>query len=323
MSPVRFISPSLGGHGGVYLAAGEWLAGLAYRSLSADRWYVGKDLREDEAPFGHPLFLNIYSADVTVGYGITDRWGASLTIPFSYGTHSRYYADGVRHKVSAGGLGDVSLSGNFWFFDPRTHFDGNIQASLGVKSPSGRNDVKDEFFLANGSVVQRPVDQAIQLGDGGWGVLLQMQAFQKLFANAYGYVTGSYLVNPQNTTDVASPILTVPLSVPDVYSARTGLVYSPSFAPKLSVSLGGRLDGIPLRDLVGGSDGFRRPAIIGYVDPGIVLSFGRTTISASLPFSVYRDFRASLIDRQLHVPGTVSGGDLAMYLVFVGIDRRF
>jgi hypothetical protein len=313
----------LGGQGGVYLAAREWRAGLAYRSLSADRWYVGKDLREDEAPFGHPLFLNIYSADVTIGYGITDRLGASLTIPSSYGTHSRYYADGVRHKVSAGGLGDVSLSGNYWLFDSRAHVEGNIQVSLGVKTPSGKNDVNDDFFLANGSVVQRPVDQAIQLGDGGWGVLLQIQAFQKLFANAYGYATGSYLVSPRNTTDVASPIPGVTLSVPDVYSARTGLVYSPSFAPKLSVSLGGRLDGIPLRDLTGGSDGFRRPAIIGYVDPGVVLSLGRTTISASVPFSVYRDFRASLIDRQLHLPGTVSGGDLATYLVFVEIDRWF
>jgi hypothetical protein len=313
----------LGRQGGAYLGAEQWQVVLAYRSLSADRWYVGKDLREDLAPFGHPLFLNIYSADITVGYGITDRLGASLTIPFSYGTHSRYYADGVRHKVSAGGLGDVSLSGAYWFFDPRAHAEGNLQVSLGIKTPSGKNDVNDDFFLANGSVVQRPVDQSIQLGDGGWGVLLQMSGFQKLFANAYGYAIGSYLVSPRNTTDVASPIPGVTLSVPDVFSARMGVVYTPSFAPRLSVSLGGRVDGIPLRDLVGGSDGFRRPAIIGYVDPGIVLLLGRTAIYANVPFSVYRDFRASLIDRQLHVPGTVSGGDLAMYLVFVGIDRRF
>jgi len=31
------------------------------------------------------------------------------TVPFSKGTHSRFYADGVRHRVSAGGLGDVRL----------------------------------------------------------------------------------------------------------------------------------------------------------------------------------------------------------------------
>lgn len=249
--------------------------------------------------------------------------GASLTIPFSYGTHSRYYADGARHKVSAGGLGDISLSGNAWLLDPRAHAEGNVQLGIGVKIPTGRNDVNDDFFLANGSVVQRPVDQAIQLGDGGWGGLLQMQAFQRLFAGGYAYATGSYLISPRNTTDVASPIPGVPLSVPDVYSVRIGLTYTPPFASRVSVSLGGRLDGIPLRDLVGASDGFRRPAIIGYVDPGIVLSLGSTTISASVPFSVYRDFRASMIDRQLNEPGTVSGGDLAKYLVFVGIDRRF
>lgn len=310
----------MGGQGGVYLAAKQWQIGLAYRSLAADRWYVGKDVREDEAPFGHPLFLNIYSADVTIAYGVTERFSGSLTIPFSYGTHSRYYADGARHKVSAGGLGDISLSGNYWLLDPYTHAEGNIQVSLGVKTPSGRNDVKDDFFLANGSVIQNPVDQSIQLGDGGWGVLLQTQAFQKLFANTYGYASGSYLVSPRNTTDVGSPIPGVTLSVPDVYSARMGVLYSPPFAPKLSVSLGGRLDGIPLRDLVGGNDGFRRPAIIGYVDPGIVLSLGLTTISLNVPLNVYRDFRPSLIDRNL---GEAGGGDLAKYLVFIGIDRRF
>lgn len=293
---------------------------LAYRSLTAGEWFVGRDVREDRAPFGEPLFLNIQSADLTLNYGLTERLSASLTLPFSYGTHSRYYADNSRHKVKAGGLGDVNLLGTFWFLDPSRHTDGNVAASLGVKAPTGKNDVQDDFFLANGSVVQRPVDQSIQLGDGGWGFLLQAQAFQKLFESGYGYANGSYQLSPKNTTDVGSPLPGVPLSVPDVFSARLGLIYTLPFAPALAVAFGGRVDGIPRRDAIGESDGFRRPAVIGYADPSIEVTLAGYRLTVNVPVRVYADFRPGLLDRQFNFAG---GGDLAKYLFFFGIDRRF
>jgi hypothetical protein len=85
---------------------------VAYRRLSADQWFVGSDVREAAAPFGQPLLLNIKSLDATVSYGVTDQFSSTLTLPFSYGTHSRFYTDGSRHQVAASGLGDVSLVGN-------------------------------------------------------------------------------------------------------------------------------------------------------------------------------------------------------------------
>jgi hypothetical protein len=90
-------------------------------------------------------------------------------LPFSYGTHSRFYADTARHKVSAHGLGDVNLVGNLWLLDPKVHVAGNVALGLGIKTPSGAYEFKDDFFLPNAPPVQRPVDQAIELGDGGWG----------------------------------------------------------------------------------------------------------------------------------------------------------
>jgi hypothetical protein len=36
----------------------EWLF-----HLGADQWFVGSQVRESAAPFGQPLFLNIYSVD--------------------------------------------------------------------------------------------------------------------------------------------------------------------------------------------------------------------------------------------------------------------
>jgi len=292
------------------LGKGQWQVGLAYRRLTADQWFVGTEIREDQAPFGQPLLLNINSIDFTAYYGVTDRLSLSLTLPFSTGTHSRFYADGARHRVSASGLGDVSLTGNFWLFDPEKHSRGNLSLQVGVKAPTGKNDAVDDYFLASGKT-SFAVDQAIQLGDGGWGILLQMQAFQELFSNAYGYAYGSYLASPRNQSDVVrSPGSSVRISVPDVYSGRLGLSYA--VLPKwgVSASFGGRVDGLPSRDLIGGSDGFRRPIVVAYVDPGVSLRLGGNTLFVNVPIRVYADFIAG-------------AGDLAKYLIYAGVDHRF
>jgi hypothetical protein len=312
----------LGGPSGAYLSAGQWQIGLAYRMLTANQWFVGTEVREDKAPFGQPLFLNIHSVDLTVNYAATQRLSLTVNFPFSSGSHSRYYADGVRHKVEARGLGDVSLFGNYWILEPQTHSNGNVFVSLGVKMPTGKNEVTDDFFLANGSVAQRPVDQSIQLGDGGWGILFQTQAYRTLTGNLSGYLSGSYLASLREKTDVPSPTPGVTLSVPDVYSARLGLTYGllSGSAGDLSVSLGGRVEGIPLHDLVGGSDGFRRPITVLYIDPGVTLGNGANSLFANVPVRVHADFHRSLVDRRL---GLAGGGDLAKYLIFVGVDHRF
>jgi hypothetical protein len=318
--PVRFTSPSLGGQRGSFFRAGEWQVGLAYRHLGADQWFVGTEVREEFAPFGRPLYLDIHSLDLSVAYGLTDRTSLALTLPFSYGSHSRFYADDARHEVSAFGLGDISLVGTAWLLQPSTHPGGNLAMSLGLKMPSGNNEVHDDFWLADGSVARRPVDQSIQLGDGGWGLLLQVQGFRRVVDRANAYLFGSYLLSPREKTDVVSPYDGVVLSVPDVYSARAGMGFALLPAHGLSFSLGARLDGIPLRDIIGGGDlGFRRPGYILYADPGLAIRRGSTELTINVPMRLQQDFRESLIDRQLDRRG---GGDLADMLVFVGLTYR-
>src|SRR5881396_3461814 len=131
--PVRFTSPSLGGQRTSF--------------IGADEWYVGTQVNEARAPFGQPLYLNINSLDFSVSYGLSDRLSLTLTLPLSYGTHSRFYADTARHKVSAHGLGDVNLVGNLWLLDPKVHVAGNVALGLGIKTPSGAYEFKDDFFL--------------------------------------------------------------------------------------------------------------------------------------------------------------------------------
>src|SRR3989442_1231574 len=227
--PVRFTSPSLGGQRNSFIGAGEWQVGVAYRRLTADEWYVGTQVNEARAPFGQPLYLNINSLDFSVSYGLSDRLSLTLTLPFSYGTHSRFYADTARHKVSAHGLGDVNLVSNLWLLDPKVHVAGNVALGLGIKTPSGAYEFKDDFFLPNASPVQRPVDQAIELGDGGWGIMVQAQAYKQVFARTSAYFFGAYLISPRESTEVASPIPGTPvvhLAVPDVYSGRLPVFWS-------------------------------------------------------------------------------------------------
>ena len=317
--PVRFTSPSLGGQRESFIGGSQWQVGLAYRHLGADKWFVGDEVYEQYAPGGHPLYLDMNSLDLSVAYGVTDRASLTLTLPFSHGTHSRFYEDSARHKVKAFGLGDISLVGNAWLLDPFGHPNGNVALGFGIKTPSGNNKASDDFFLAH-SVVQSPVDQSIQLGDGGWGVLLQLQAFQRVAARASAYVFGSYLLSPREVTDVAGPG-GVPLSVPDVYTARAGLAYALVPGAGLSVNLGGRLDGIPLRDIIGGGDaGFRRPGFVFYLDPGVAMRRGADELTLSMPIRLRQDFRQSLIDRERNSRG---GGDLADLLVFAGYTHRF
>ena len=298
-----------------------WEIGLAYRRLTADEWLVGRHVQEERAPFGQPLFLNINSLDFTVSYAITDRLSVNGWLPFSHGSHSRYYGDGARHEVSAGGLGDITVTGQAWLWNPRTHGSGNAAIGLGIKTPSGKHDATDDWYIPGGSI-RHTVDQSIQLGDGGWGILLQAQGWRQVFGSASdGFA--SYLAAPRNHTDVvqapSGPFSQVHVSVPDVFQTRGGIGFPISPRAGLAATVGGRFEGLPMSDLFGSSDGFRRPALIGYVDLGLSLSRGRTSFTLEVPIRAFANFRASRVERQL---GGQGGGDLADYLILAGYTYR-
>src|SRR5271165_3843478 len=318
--PIRYNNPSLGGNNWPQLKAHQWQIDIGYRHLHADQRYVGSTENESTAPFGQPLILNVNSLDLSVDYGGTDRLSLTLTLPFLRGTQSRYYADNMRHVTAARGLGDISVLGTVWLWNPARHPNNNLSLALGVKAPSGDNAAADDFFLADGSVIQSPVDQAIQLGDGGWGVIFQAQGFRQFSNLTSGYVSGSYLLSPQEKTSIQSPIPGVPLSVPDVYSLRTGIAFAIRPKQGLSFSIGPRIDGIPIHDLIGGSSGFRRPGYSIFIDPGVGLTLGRSTFTLNIPVRVYQDFKRSETDIQHNTPG---GGDLARVLVIGEYSFRF
>jgi hypothetical protein len=310
----------LGGQRDGFFKPGEWEIAASFRRLYADEWFVGRDVNEAAAPFGKPLYLDIRSLDLSLTYAFNRRASVTLSVPLSLGTHSRFYADKVRHEVSARGVGDINALANFWLRDPDTPLKGNLSLGFGIKTPTGNNRVEDDFFAADGSITRRVVDQSIQLGDGGWGFIGQAQAYRRLAARLNGYAFGSYLIAPKKQTSVPSPVAGVTLSVPDVYSLRAGAAYALIPARQLSTNLGVRMDGIPLRDVIGGGDdGFRRPGHTLYLDPGAAMRIGRQEFTLSVPIRIRQNFSRSLIDRERNLQG---GGDLARYLVFAGYSVR-
>ncbi|PYP49737.1 MAG: hypothetical protein DMD45_13425 [Gemmatimonadetes bacterium] len=320
----------MGGHGesqSTDLRAHEWQVAVDYRHLHADRFFFGSQATTPPQQFfGQPLFINVHSANINVTYAETDRFSVRLTVPVSYGSQSRFYQDSVRHVVRAGGIGDIGLVGNTWLLDPGTHARANFALGAGVKIPTGTNKFTADYFLKGGSSVQFPVDQAIELGDGGWGVILQGQAFGQVAPRTFAYFTGSYLVSPRDQTDVmrAPPgetNSTVHISVPDVYTGRLGLSYGLVPEQGLLVSVGGRVDGIPYHDLIGKNDGFRRPGYIIFMDPSVSLGRGRGTFTLSTPIRVAA--RLATASQSKLSGGTIGAGDLAGVLVFVGYARRF
>jgi hypothetical protein len=176
-------------------------------------------------------------------------------------------------------------------------------------------------------------DPAIQPGDGGWGVILQLQAFQLMLPGTLAYLSASYLLNPRVQTeatignriglpgDPTSGTVPYHLSVPDAYTVRTGVSYAVIPQWGLSASFGGRLDGVPVEDLVNGGDvNFRRPGYSVFIDPGFDLSRGSNTFTVNVPVRVHADRRANLYDRAVNIQG---GGNLAKWQVLAGYTRRF
>ncbi|HEX3236260.1 MAG TPA: hypothetical protein VHR41_18865, partial [Gemmatimonadales bacterium] len=225
--PIRFTSPSLGGHRQVFLQGGEWEGGVAYRRLTADDWFVDDKIDPSAGPFGEPVHFNLHTFDLSLAYGVSRRLSVRLTVPVTTGTSSRLYEDLVRHETSATGVGDVNLLGSYWMLDPLSSPTGNVALGIGVKAPTGRHDAEDEFWTLD-STFSHPVHPTLQPGDGGWGFLLQAQAYRRLAGRLSGYLFGSYLLSPREKTEVLF-IPTLPgssVSVPDAYHAKLGFAYA-------------------------------------------------------------------------------------------------
>ena len=290
---------------------------IGYRVFNSNKYFQGtKEISRLNAVENHQ---NIF--DVGLAYQLTPRWSVIADVPVYNGTRNQIYPPVGIFQVS--GLGDISIGAQSWIFRTPTEGGGNVAVSMALKIPTGIDNARGSA-LYQGQIVKATADQSLQPGDGGWGFIVGSQAFKALWRGSNLYGQGQYLFNPQETNGVATfrsqPGQGV-MSVTDQYLYRTGLSQTVPKAHGFAVSMGIRGEGVPVRDLLGDSNGFRRPGAIVSIDPGILLNLRRTMLSVNGPWAVYRNRPPSLPEIQYHV----TNGDafFADYTVVAILSRSF
>jgi hypothetical protein len=294
---------------------------VSYQYANTDQFYVGSRRNDAAGPLGQPPHRQVSLLNLDVLYGISNRLSLNLTIPFltGYGQFRQGTPESFKlYRYDASGLGDVSFQAEYWLSDPTKHSRINGSVDLGIKAPTGTYNATGPTYSPTGDVL-KPVDEAIQLGNGGWEVLLRAQGTAAIGGPFFAYGSGYYGLSLNEYANVVQGGAL--RGVPDTYSGRLGLAYLLPRVRGLVLSAGGRINGVTVKDLIGGGDLYwRRPGYEVYIEPGLTWTHGKSMTSVSVPVRVYQDKLDSLLDISLqrHI-----GADFAPYLVLVSYARRF
>ncbi|MBL7697641.1 MAG: hypothetical protein JNK79_05765 [Chitinophagaceae bacterium] len=316
-----------------------WQVNTSYRYFKSFRHFVGKEEQHERIENNTQVINWQHTLNVTVQRHFNNRWSLGLDLPLISNRRSSLYEHGgnnagqsARHNTNASGIGDIRITAYRWLLDPGKSMNGNIQAGLGIKLPTGDYKHEDEFVKAD-SKVRGPVDQSIQPGDGGTGITAELSAYYNFNRTVGVYGNFYYLANPREENGVSTArggtlsqtaILykTTTMSVPDQYMARVGFNFS---FDKFLFSAGGRLECIPSSDLIGGDEGFRRPGYVLSVEPGVAYSFKKFSAFATVPVAVERNRTKSNADKlRSAAEGIDAHGDAAFadYAINIGASFR-
>jgi hypothetical protein len=263
--------------------------------------------------------------DTSLSYGFDLHDSVSLDVPYFAATRSQLVTGLGRYKTRAAGIGDVRVSADRWLWNPADHPRGNVSVGLGLSVPTGQSNAKDYFHTTTG-LVYKNVDQSIQPGLGGWGYIFEGSAYYNLTPRTSLYANGFYMATPKDTngTRTSSAITseTAYDSVYDQYELREGVTQQIVRLGHgvLDGSLGGRWEGVPSDDLIGRSDGFRRPGYVLSIEPGLAYVLPHDSFSLSVPVAEY-------MNRTQSYPDTLTGGHgdafFAKFLVLISISHKW
>lgn len=391
---VRFMAAGCASSQNASLAeAGKWQLNVGYRKLYSYKHYKGDSEQKERTDHYKDQVINdSHSADFTLSYAFNNKFSLGVSLPVSRTERSSKYEhegrgvitkneldasgnpipDGKggfkqiedknatydfainRHSTYSRGIGDMRIVGNFRLSNPEELANKDFVLGVGVKLPTGDYRVKGIFYKSKTTTLIRYVDQSMQLGDGGWGVIAEVSGYKKLKDKIFGYMNGFYLLNPRNTNGVGTGALTdgMPsaaqiadnakwgniseMSVPDQYMIRFGASFTNILVHNLSLTIGPRMEGVPRWDLAGKSDGFRRPGYAISAEPGITYMYNTHTISANVPYAIYRKRIKNSMDLKKPDAGSgtvypssfssiLTNGDAAFadYLVMLSYSYRF
>lgn len=308
-NPNAFTNSNLMGKG--------WMVSMNYRYFESFRHFKGDHEETQRLELGNEVWNWTNQLNLAVVHNIDKQNGLVFVLPYTYNVRSSEYEHRTtgkpqirsRNSMRSMGIGDMRISYTRWLWDMDSVSRGNMQVGAGVKLPTGNFSYRDFWHNVGPDTLgeYRPVDQSIQLGDGGLGFTLELQGYMKVAGPLYAYMNAFYLFNPGDVNgtrtyrETISPVLANEdiMSIPDQYMARVGLNWNVHRKAGLNLFAGGRLEGIPVEDVFGSSRGFRRPGYVYSIEPGIDWMRGRHDVNISIPWAMYRNRTQSVTDKEM------------------------
>ena len=314
----------------------KWTLNVNNRYYKSYKHYVGTVEQKQRVDLGTEVINHAYSGDFTLTRKLKQGWSVAFDMPILANTRSSLYEHGgkSRHDTHSFGMGDVRIAAYKWLTDPVRMKKANLQFGIGLKLPTGDYKFTDKFYVNDSTNILGPVDQSIQLGDGGLGFTTEFNAFYNFAKGFTVYGNFYYLINPREQNGTSTTRGSAPsaatvrngsdvMSVPDQYMLRAGVNY---MTAAWTFSAGLRKECLTVHDLIGGSNGFRRPGYIVSVEPGITYEFKKFSLYTYLPVALKRNRTQSVPDKiKTEITGVYSQGDAAFadYTLNIGATFKF
>jgi len=231
-----------------------WVFGMNNRYFKSYRHFAGKEEHKDRVKNGTEVINHFFSSELGLTHQMNNRWSLGFYLPVINNARSSMYehygnsstSPNARRSTHSFGIGDVRVAAYYWLVDPVKKSKLNVQAGIGIKLPTGDYKYTDYFHKNDSLKILGPVDQSIQLGDGGTGITTELNAYYRISKRMSVYANGFYLLNPREHNGVSTARGSAPsasaiaygsdvMSVPDQYMIRLGANLS---AKKLMFSAG-------------------------------------------------------------------------------------
>jgi len=282
---------------GLGTAGGKFQISTGWHSAWASNDYFDSTYNRSFTSLWRP-HERISIMDVSARWNVNSRFSVALTLPivsnhFSILLPPQSHPKGTRYGWDASGLGDMVAYTQTWILKPSTHPFGNIAFGLGMKIPTGNWDVRKMMPDETGTnFVRRAIyPAAIMPGDGGTGIIVGLSGYKTLRHPSWlrkftVFGSAQYLINARNTNGTPSAVssLGVPLngrfasaltnSVTDSYAWQAGFAmkipgtWNHENLKGMRLQFATGMEGIPSRDLFGGSGGFRQAGYTVTMGPG-------------------------------------------------------
>ncbi len=308
---------------GGYLSTGEWDISFGLRHQFSFRHFVGDVEQTQRLALGTQVMNKINLLNANATYQLSPRFSLSFSAPILLASRR---SNNSPITTTAQGLGDVTVGAQMWIWDPRERSKSNIQVGFGMALPTGKDNVTNTVNALTGKGPQvQVVDYSIQPGSGGYGLQFSAQGFKSLPWASQMYINGSYTATPQNTNNtLRSATATNPLtaynSISDQYLVEAGIAHAVRQVRGLTLTFGPRWEGVPAKDLIGDSLGFRRPGYAVSVAPGFQYAYRKNLVTFQMGKAILRDRTRSVPDR---ISGSHGDAAFADYVWLGSYSYRF